>query len=65
MRVIAWLRDLVFGQNGYDAEEQDEEIQLIKDESQSCVDKASTHFGEMGQEFTKFHRKSDSTGESS
>lgn len=60
MSVIAWLKDLVFGQNGYDAEEQDEEIQQIKDESQQCVNKASTHLGEMGHEFTKLHRKEGS-----
>ena len=57
MSVITWLKELVLGKNGYVAEDQDEEIQQIKDESQSCLDKASTHFGEMGHEFTKLRRK--------
>lgn len=57
MGVITWLKDLVLGKNGYIADEQDEEIQQIKDESQLCVDKASSHLGEMGHEFTKLRRK--------
>ena len=62
MRVITWLKELVLGKNGYVAEEQDEEIQQIKDESQSCLDNAQLHLGEMRQEFTKLHRK-ESPGE--
>lgn len=63
MRVFSWLRDLVLGRNGYEAEVQDEEIQQIKDESQSCLDNASVHFNNMGHEFTKLRRKEDSREE--
>jgi hypothetical protein len=57
MSMLSWLKELVLGKNGYVAEEQDEEIQQIKDESQSCLDKASTHFNNMSHEFTKLRRK--------
>lgn len=62
MSVITWLRELVLGRNGYIAEEQDEEIQQIKDESQSSLDKATVHLAQMREEFTKLKRK-DSPGE--
>jgi hypothetical protein len=60
MKVLSWLRDLVLGKNGYVAEEQEEEIQQIKDESQSCLDNAQAHLNNMSHEFTKLHRKDDS-----
>ena len=57
MSVIEWLKEKVFGKNGYDAEAQDLEIKQIKDESKTCIDRAQTHLGDMRQEFTKLHRK--------
>ena len=59
MRVLSWLKDLVLGKNGYVAEDQDEEIQQIKDESQMCIDNASVHLNNMGHEFTKLRHKDD------
>lgn len=57
MSMLTWLKELVFGENGYDSAEQDEEIQQIKDESQSCIDNASVHLNRLGHEFTKLQRK--------
>lgn len=57
MKVLSWLRDLVLGKNGYVPDEQDEEIQQIKDESQFCLDRASGHIQQMKGEFTKLQRK--------
>jgi hypothetical protein len=57
MSVITWLKELVLGKNGYEPEVQDAEIRVINAESQSSVDKASTHFQSMSGEFTKLHRK--------
>jgi hypothetical protein len=59
MSMLSWLKELVLGKNGYEAEEQEEEIQQIKDESQSCLDNASVHLNNMGHEFTKLRRKDD------
>ena len=59
MGMITWLKELVLGKNGYVADVQEEEIQQIKDESQSCLDNASAHLDNMKCEFTKLRKKEE------
>ena len=57
MSVLTWLKEKILGKNGYEPEKQDEEIQKLKDESQSSLDRAAVHFQNIQEEFTKLHRK--------
>lgn len=59
MSVLTWLKEKILGKNGYMPEEQDAEIQVIKDESQVCLDKATKHLQQMREEFTKLQRKEE------
>jgi hypothetical protein len=47
MSVMKWLKELVFGKNGFDAKAHEAEVTQIKKRTEACQDETTANFGRM------------------
>jgi hypothetical protein len=52
MRVLEWIRDLLFGTNGFDMEAHEDTVRKIKDESVQAIDRTQMNFNETEKSFS-------------
>lgn len=51
MSVLSWLKQKLFGINGYDPVKHETQVKRRKDQVQDCMDATSTNFKKAGRAF--------------
>lgn len=47
MPFMKWLKELVFGKNGFDAQKHEAEVTRIRKHTDDCIDQTTANFGRM------------------